>query len=326
MTLRAPFPYYGAKRRLAAAIWERLGNPTVYVEPFAGSCAVLLARPDGAGPREIVCDLDGGIANFWRAVAADPLEVAHWADWPTIHQDLQARHGWLREWLAEHRERLTTDPHYYDAKVAGWWVWGASLWIGRGWCVPEGRPLEQRSHVNNKGGGQGVAAQARDQRPRACSSGGGQGVSAQRTTRPDLLEWFVALQGRLKAVVVLNRDWRSALTPTLLQQTPSSPKSPVGVLLDPPYLTDSRERRLYSSDLAGSSDQAARQCYDWALQHGDRFRIAYCCHAGDFDVPPGWDVLETSFTGIRREDRRHRRDLVMFSPACLSKVEQIRLL
>ena len=51
---------FGGKSRLAPAIWERLGNPVVYVEPFAGSLACLLARPDGAGQREIVCDLDGG--------------------------------------------------------------------------------------------------------------------------------------------------------------------------------------------------------------------------------------------------------------------------
>ena len=54
MTLKAPFPYYGGKARLAPQIWERLGNPEVYVEPFAGSLACLLARPDGPGPREIV--------------------------------------------------------------------------------------------------------------------------------------------------------------------------------------------------------------------------------------------------------------------------------
>ena len=75
-TLSAPFPYFGGKSRLAPAIWQRLGNPVVYVEPFAGSLACLLARPDGAGQREIVCDLDGGISNFWRAVTAEPDTVA----------------------------------------------------------------------------------------------------------------------------------------------------------------------------------------------------------------------------------------------------------
>ena len=106
----------------------------MYVEPFAGSLACLLARPDGAGQREIVCDLDGGISNFWRAVTADPDAVAAWADYPTFHADLTARHKWLRAWFAENSARLSDDPHFYCAKAAGWWVWGISLWIGGGWC------------------------------------------------------------------------------------------------------------------------------------------------------------------------------------------------
>ena len=91
--LHAPFPFYGGKRRWASLIWERLGNPTVYAEPFAGSLACLLQRPGGAGIREIVCDTDGGICNFWRAVSNDPHEVAYWADYPTIPTgpDRQAR-------------------------------------------------------------------------------------------------------------------------------------------------------------------------------------------------------------------------------------------
>ena len=133
--LAAPFRIdFGGKSRLAPAIWERLGNPVVYVEPFAGSLACLLARPDGAGQREIVCDLDGGISNFWRAVTAEPDLVAAWADYPTFHADLTARHKWLRAWFAEHSAELSADPHFYCAKVAGWWVWGISLWIGGGWC------------------------------------------------------------------------------------------------------------------------------------------------------------------------------------------------
>ena len=110
---------FGGKSRLAPAIWQRLGNPVVYVEPFAGSLACLLARPDGAGQREIVCDLDGGISNFWRAVTAEPDLVAAWADYPTFHADLTARHKWLRAWFAEHSAELSADPHFYCAKVAG---------------------------------------------------------------------------------------------------------------------------------------------------------------------------------------------------------------
>ena len=45
MRLSAPFPYFGGKRRAAATVWRALGDPSGYVEPFAGSAAILLARP-----------------------------------------------------------------------------------------------------------------------------------------------------------------------------------------------------------------------------------------------------------------------------------------
>ncbi|EIC70395.1 adenine-specific DNA methyltransferase [Mycobacteroides abscessus M94] len=47
--LSAPFPYFGGKRRAAPKIWDALGDVGGYVEPFAGSAAVLLARPRFTG-------------------------------------------------------------------------------------------------------------------------------------------------------------------------------------------------------------------------------------------------------------------------------------
>ena len=404
-SLSSPFPFFGGKKRLAPAIWAKLGNPTVYVEPFAGSLACLLARPDGAGQREIVCDLDGGISNFWRAVTADPDLVAAWADYPTFHADLTARHKWLRAWFAEHSAELSNDPHFYCAKVAGWWVWGISLWIGGGWCnaisststrqqIPEvkwppggrgvsaqriTRPFDsqrvwdvrpavtsangvsaqaqraqgqmpkvyatpggsgvsaqgtraqkdrdQIPRVNDDLGGNGVSAQRTpDKRPLTSGHPGGKGVSAQRTTRPDLVDWFRAIQERLKGVIVLNRSWESALTPTLLMHTPTAPKPPVGILLDPPYLTTDRQSELYGSDANGSSSDVATAAYAWAIANGDRFRIAYCCHEGDFPVPDGWTFITASFGGVKDAERRaSRQDLVMFSPLCVPEVPDPQL-
>ena len=45
-TLRAPFPYFGGKYRAAPTVWAALGDVGLYIEPFAGSAAVLLARPE----------------------------------------------------------------------------------------------------------------------------------------------------------------------------------------------------------------------------------------------------------------------------------------
>lgn len=136
--LTAPFPWFGGKTRAAALIWERFGNPRNYVEPFAGSLAVLLQRPHEPN-LETVNDLDCFVSNFWRALAQDPNAVASAADYPINEADLHARHTWLVS-RRRFRERMLSEPHYYDAKIAGWWAWGLSMWIGSGWCEhPEWR-------------------------------------------------------------------------------------------------------------------------------------------------------------------------------------------
>ena len=140
--LRAPFPWFGGKSRVAHIVWERFGDVRNYVEPFAGSLAVLLGRP--TEPKiETVNDLDCWIANFWRALRHDPEGVAHWADWPVNEADLHARHLWLVN-QAEFRERMKTDPDFYEVRIAGWWVWGISQWIGSGWCAAPHSPMNKK--------------------------------------------------------------------------------------------------------------------------------------------------------------------------------------
>lgn len=131
--LKAPFPWFGGKSRVSHLVWERFGNVDTYNEPFAGSLAVLLGRPHE--PRiETVNDLDCYLANFWRALQADPDGVAKYADSPVNEADLHARHRWLVEVARTTAERCMREPDFYDVKVAGWWVWGQCLWIGSGWC------------------------------------------------------------------------------------------------------------------------------------------------------------------------------------------------
>lgn len=138
--LKAPFPYPGGKAKVADTVWERFGDVDNAVEPFMGSMAWLLRRPaehfSGGYRVETANDVNHYVANFWRAVAADPVAVARWADWPVLEADMHARHKWLvrsqtandfRRWMAE-------DPGHFDAKVAGWWVWGQCCWIGGAWC------------------------------------------------------------------------------------------------------------------------------------------------------------------------------------------------
>ena len=64
--LKAPFPYYGGKTQQAERITSLLPGHDHYVEPFAGSLAVLLAKP--RSKMETVNDLDGDLMTFWRVL------------------------------------------------------------------------------------------------------------------------------------------------------------------------------------------------------------------------------------------------------------------
>ncbi len=153
--LKAPFPWWGGKSRAAHIVWPRFGDALNYVEPFAGSLAVLLKRPFLVRT-ETVNDADTYLSNFWRAVQADPEAVAYYADWPVNEADLHARHLWLVQQTG-FRERMMTDPEFYDAKIAGWWVWGLSAWIGSGWCdIPTYERNKGKRPNLPQGGGRGV--------------------------------------------------------------------------------------------------------------------------------------------------------------------------
>lgn len=137
--MKAPFPWFGGKRRVAAEVWAAFGDVDNYVEPFAGSLAVLLERPAWhRHAMETVNDMDRYVANFWRALALDPSSVAEHCDWPVNEADLEARHLWLVNTGRERIEKMFADPDFFDAKVAGWWVWGLCQWIGSGWCSGTG--------------------------------------------------------------------------------------------------------------------------------------------------------------------------------------------
>lgn len=167
MTLKAPFPWFGGKSRVAHLVWDRFGSIVNYVEPFAGSLAVLLARPGGAGRNETVNDKDAYLANFWLAIKSDPEAVAYYADWPVNEVFLHSRHKWLVAQNESLKEKMDRDPEFFDPRIAGWWVWGQSLWIGSGWCAqpewrgrhacertPKGihRQLDQKRPMLGKGG------------------------------------------------------------------------------------------------------------------------------------------------------------------------------
>lgn len=71
--MKPPVAYYGGKTRIAGQIAEILPAHRVYVEPFAGSAAVLLAKPPA--PVEILNDLNANVVAFYRCLRDRPDDL-----------------------------------------------------------------------------------------------------------------------------------------------------------------------------------------------------------------------------------------------------------
>lgn len=289
--LKAPFPYFGGKSTVSDIVWSRLGNPDNYVEPFAGTAAVLLRRPV-VGKAETISDANHYVANFWRAVTSDPEQVAQYADGPVSEVELHSRHQWLvasRE-ADQFKSKMLSDPDYYDAKIAGWWVWGQSCWIGGGWCQDMHR---RRPNLgNNKGvnvqsqqvpdlageSGRGVCASSGHNRGRPQLGDAfdiGRGVNSNRSAgttaerRLWLTDWMQRLQDRLRLVRTCYGHWSricdSHTTMTRLGVT--------GAFLDPPYAKDVKRLHQWvahlDSDGPTPNDAGNSSNRSGSLYHGD---------------------------------------------------------
>ncbi len=127
MATAPPFAYFGGKTNLAQKIVDLLPAHRHYVEPFAGSLAVLLAKP--RVDMETVNDLDGDLMTFWRVLRDRPHDLAlHMALTPhsraehqaaydlAVEDDLErARRVWVLLSQGRHG-RLTSTGWSYVAK------------------------------------------------------------------------------------------------------------------------------------------------------------------------------------------------------------------
>lgn len=344
-TLKAPFPWFGGKSRVADIVWERFGNVPNYVEPFAGSLAVLLGRPSEPHT-ETVNDKDAYLSNFWRAVALAPQETASHADWPVSEADLLARHRWLMSTGSQRLQELKTNPEFYDPKVAGWWVWGLCSWIGSGWCVQrgEGNQPTQIPHLGNAGrginrklshlGSAGRGSDVHQKRPHLMTNGkginairsmdwaarpalgtNGQGINAGRIS--NLLGYFEALSNRLRSVRICCGEWDR-----VLGESVTIKHGVTGVFLDPPY---SSER----ADCYSVEDDCSAAVREWAITNGNNtdLRIALCGYDGEHVMPDSWACVPWKARGGygSQSDGRGRdnsaKERIWFSPHCLKPHE-----
>jgi len=309
-TLAAPFPWFGGKSNACEQVWQAFGLVDNYVEPFAGSAAMLLGAPR-AKRVETINDFDGMVANFWRAVAADPEAVAHAADWPCNENDLFARHSWL----VRHRESITdqlhADPDWFDARSAGWWCWGACNWIGSGWCsgdgpwIHDGQTLVDRRklpHLGNAGKGinrqlphLGNAGKGINRKlPHLGDAGrginrklphlGDAGQGSEHPRSAFIRDWMRALHDRLRDVRVTCGDWSR-----VVKDSVTTRHGLTAVFLDPPYAKGAMDYSAGGMGLGIAEDVRA-----WCIANGDdkALRIVLCGHAGEHDelLAHGWHL------------------------------------
>ena len=479
--LKAPFPYFGGKSKIAPLIWSWFGDVQNYVEPFAGSLAVLLSRPsDHTHAKERVNDKDGYISNFWRALAFGAWEdVAKWADWPVnecvpagtmiatprgdvpiecirpgmevlgeysgqvvrtrvvatksdfsnefcaigpllltgnhpvwtrecgyvealkltaglhiatlvgneqgrgsggsetgfslqqrihakapiavynlqtgtgnyyanrilVHNcDLHARHYWLVQQREALRARLEGDPAYFDAKIAGWWVWGICSWIGSGFCSGNGPwhsaemedGTRQLVHLGNNG--QGINRQRphlgtcgtgiNRQRPQMGNGGTGQGVISKNV---DLYDYMAALSDRLRSVDVASGDWSRVCGPSVTYK-----HGMTGVFLDPPYATEAdRADDLYIEDCQQIAHDVRRWCledvhdkqtgYKGPRYQHPNMRIALCGYEAEhaLHMPNDWEMVAWNAgkgyanQRLNGDNNNGKLERIWFSPNCL---------
>lgn len=316
---KAPFIYFGGKAHAAPLVWSALGDVSHFVEPFAGSCAVLLRRPHLANRpyhSETVCDRDGLLINALRSIAYSPQETAEAASWYVAEADLTARQLAILKWKKERNlELLMADPYYHDPVIGGFWIWGISCWIGSGWCSGDGpwvvgadgritkRPgsggvNKKRPHLGNDGRGVNHAG-AREpgvarKLPHLGNNGQGVNHAGAREpgvadcdmefhpmTMPEVRRWFEFLSARLRHVRIVNGDWRRVVTTGAAWTLPVRQGDGVaGYFIDPPYAASAgRASDLYTED----DLNVAHAAREWALEAGKhpRNRIVFAGFAGE---------------------------------------------
>ena len=333
--LAAPFPYFGGKSGAAEQVWQAFGVVANYVEPFAGSAAMLLCAPDGKRI-ETINDADGFVANFWRAITRDPDEVAYYADWPCNEVDLFARHSWLVRQSQTLLDLLHGDPDHYDAKIAGWWCWGACNWIGSGWCsgtgpwVHNGTTIvdsRQLPHLGNAGqginrklphlgdAGRGINRQL----PHLGNAG--RGDEHPRTVF--IRDWMQALHQRMKDVRVACGDWARVVSDSVSTRHGLS-----ALFLDPPYTKGAMD---YSA--GGVGTDLPMQVQAWCAANGQDkdLRIVLCGHKGEHDalLQHGWHLRTWKARkgyALTDEAVQNSKDETLWcSPHCVPVVEELDL-
>lgn len=302
--MKAPFPYPGGKTKIADLVWHALDQPEVYFEPFFGSGAVLLGRPNYDHQRhtEIVNDADGFVSNVWRSIILAPNDVIKWCDWPVSHLDFTARRQVLIDEEPSLTQRLKKDPEWYNAKLAAYWIWVASSCVGpvgpKMKSIDDSRPNWENKCLNTIDG------------------------TTRANVNRRVVDWLTYLSIRLRYVKVMCGDW-SILCKSNWQ---ADHWRSVGYFFDPPYSVDDRSANLYGKESLTIS-HAVRK---WAIERGQikNYRIViagYDTEHADLEKY-GWSVRAWHTKGGWANQggggtegvKNAKRERLWFSPYCIS--------
>ncbi len=307
--MKAPFPYFGGKSRVAGDVWSALGQPAHYIEPFFGSGAVLLNRPnyDSLKYTETINDADGYVANVWRSLQFSPDEVAKWCDWPVNHADLIARKARLIREKNYLLENLCKDDKWHDTELAGYWIWSVSCWIGSGLTR-----TGQRPHITDSGKG----VHAKGKRPHITNSG----MGIHGVYKPSIYTWFRELSERLRRVRVVCGDWTRVCGGNWQNKL-----GICGIFFDPPYSVDRSD--VYDIE----SYTVSHDVREWAIKRGkmEDYRIVIAGYFEEHEslLNHGWSVKTWSagggYANQAKSDTPSRgqinknKEALFFSPHCI---------
>jgi len=298
----APFTYFGRKSLIAPRVWSLFGDVKTYVEPFAGSLAVLLHRPSGFKGSETVNDYSCHVVNAWRTIQSNPKGLAELCVAPASEVNTEAQHYALVRDEMSLRDKLG-DPHYYDTEKAAWWMKGQNEYIGCGWSSGHGPwKWSREDGWIKRTGGKGVNRQlphlgagkgVNRQLPHLGDEGkgvnrqllhlGDEGTGERAKRIAWLMDWFSALSDRLCRVRITCGDWKRLAN----SKSATTKHGVTALFLDPPY---GGTEYVY-----GDKTPVSQSVNEWCAAIDDqKLRVVLCGRGSEHDnlIDAGWQKEE----------------------------------
>lgn len=260
MKIKAIAPWFGSKRGMAPEIVRQLGPHRAFWEPFCGSMAVLLAKPECS--QETANDLHGDLINLARVVRHPQAATFLYRRLrrTLVHEDLFWESA---EWLA--KAGPIEDYHIVDGEdhrgpaescTERAYHFFVVSWLGRNGVIGT------KQYNNNFC-------------VRYTSNGGIQG-----TRFASAVDSIPAWRRRLREVTILRRDGFE-----LLERIED--QDGTAIYCDPPYLAKGAS---YIHDFADAGH--ARLAEVLARFKKARVVVSYYLHERLKDLYPGWTLID----------------------------------